>query len=121
MGLMCADYADGGDYEWYWEWSYRDFTLTTKRSRKCCSCGKKINVGDVCGIVHRHRGPKNDIEERIHGDEVPITTWYFCETCHDLALSLDELGFCFTLGSQSIADQIKEYRELERKEKISNV
>lgn len=117
MGLSCADYSDGGDGDWWWELSSQQIPLATKRSRKCCSCDGVIKVGDACSPVHRSRPPKNDIEERIHGDEVPMSTWYLCEKCSDLAASLTELGFCFTLGGQSIAEQINEYREAERAEK----
>lgn len=114
MSLSCASYADGGDGDWWWESNFNLYALDTKRGRKCCSCGTPIKVGEQCAIVHRSRSPKNDIEERIHDDQVPMATWYLCETCDDLAVSLDELGFCFSLGDQSIADQIREYREEER-------
>jgi len=86
--------------------------LATKRSRKCCSCKAKINVGDMSLAFHRHRSPSgrcNYIEESIYGDEVPLATWYMCETCGDLYFSLDELGFCCDI-SESLAAQIKEYR-----------
>ena len=68
-------------------------------------------------MVERYRSPSercNYIEEAIYGDEVPLAPWFLCETCGDLALSLDELGFCFDLGGDSLKDQIKEYREIER-------
>lgn len=117
MGLTCADYADGGDGEWWFESNFNLYPLNTKRDRKCCSCGGHIKVGEQCAIVHRSRSPKNDIEERIYSDMVPMATWYLCETCDDLAVSLDELGFCFSLGDEPIADQIKEYRKAEREAK----
>lgn len=110
MGISFDSGYDGDGADWYWESNFQYYPLKTKRSRKCCSCSEKISVGDEAMIVHRHRPPNEDIEERIYGDEVPITTWYLCEKCGDLALSLKELGFCFTLGDESIKDQIKEYR-----------
>lgn len=115
MSLSCAsDEFDSDGYDWWWCWHREPITLQTKRSRKCCSCGEKINVGDAASRVERSRGPVTEIEERICGDEVPMRPWYLCETCSDLALSLDELGFCFDLGGESLKDQIKEYREMEK-------
>jgi hypothetical protein len=45
--------------------------------------------------------------------EVRMADWYLCETCGDLADSLAELGFCYTLGDDSLAKQIDEYRREE--------
>lgn len=117
MSLYCStDFDDyGGDWSWMWDRAETKL-LATKRSRKCCSCGEKIKPGDPAAVVNRLRRPKDDIEERIYGEdgEVYMADWYFCETCNDLALSLDELGFCFELGGkQSLAEQIKEYRKEE--------
>jgi hypothetical protein len=110
MSIHC-DYGDYGDFDWHWAKSSEELPLDTKRSRKCCSCKATIKVGELTTKVYRSRPPNNEIEERIYGDEVPMSTWHLCETCGDLALSLDELDFCYSLGDQSLKDQIKEYRE----------
>ena len=114
MGLSCSWDGDTSGCDWWWESNLQYYPLNTKRSRKCCSCGEKINVGDDSIIIHRARVPNSRIEERICGDEVSITTWYLCEDCGGLAISLDELGFSFTLGGQSIKEQIAEYRRQEK-------
>ena len=116
MSLSC----DSGDFDsdgaaWWWTWSRKSKPLATKRSRKCCSCGTKIKPGDTASMVDRYRNPNSDIEEAIYGDEVELAPWYLCETCGDLALSIDELGFCFELGGESLKEQIREYREMEKK------
>jgi hypothetical protein len=123
MSLHCADGGYDGDGENWWECNLNLYPLATRRRRKCCSCGNPIQIGEECGHVNRARGPQNDIEERIYGDEVPMAKWYLCETCTDLAVSLDELGFCFSLGGDSIAAQIKEYRqqELEHAERMKRL
>jgi hypothetical protein len=118
MSLSC----DSGDFDsdgcdWWWLWNRDSKPLATKRSRKCCSCGSKIMVGDTTSMIERYRPPSSDIEESINGDEVAMAPWFLCETCGDLALSLDELGFCFELGTDSLKDQIKEYRDMELEEK----
>lgn len=111
MSIYCP--TDGeSDCDWYWEYGSGDGKpLDRKRSRRCCSCKARIAIGELAEVVRRYRGPGNDIEERIYGDEVPLSDWFLCETCNDLALSLDELGFCFELGGDSLKQQIAEYRQ----------
>ncbi len=114
MSLSCAIDSDSGDYECFFRDIEDEAPLSTKRARKCCSCGAQILVGQASRRVPRGRPPYercNWIEERIYGDEVPLAPYYLCETCGDLADSLSELGFCFTLGGQSLKAQIAEYRE----------
>lgn len=113
MSLYCSVDADG-DYDWYWEPDSKgQQPLSTKRSRRCCSCKSKIKVGETALKLFIWRPPENDIEERIHGDEVYLAPKYFCETCADLSDSLNELGFCYDIN-QSLAQQIKDYRDDER-------
>jgi hypothetical protein len=59
--------------------------------------------------------PATEWEEmRGLGDEVQMADWYLCETCGDLADSLSELGFCYSLGGGgSLQQQIAEYRREE--------
>ncbi|MCF8156331.1 MAG: hypothetical protein K9K35_10035 [Rhodoferax sp.] len=108
MSLSCP--FDGDEFEWWWEFETDTKPLATKRARKCRSCGARIAVGDQCGKVSRHRNPGNEIEERIYGDEVPMPSWWLCETCTDLAAAVHEMGMCFELDGKSIKDQIAQYR-----------
>lgn len=113
MSLFC----DGGGYDldnaaWWWYQPADEAPLTTKRSRKCCSCGAKIGVGDTARKVRRFR-PATEWEE-IHGlgDEARLADWYLCEACGDLADSIAELGLCYNLGGgESLKQQIAEYRK----------
>jgi DNA-directed RNA polymerase subunit RPC12/RpoP len=112
MRLFCGtdgDY-DGGD--WWWYPPADEKPLATKRSRKCCSCGKKVGVGETARKIARCRPPTEFEETRgIACDEVPMSDWYLCETCGDLADSLAELGFCYQLGNgESLKQQIVDYR-----------
>lgn len=108
-------YCDAGDYDidgadWWWIGPMPEEPLDTKRSRKCCSCKSKINVGDIARKVERYRPPTEfEYEHGLASDEVPLASWYLCETCGDLSDSLTELGFCYTLGSASLKKQINEY------------
>lgn len=110
----------GFDYDADWFWETTDYedkyftTLKTKRSRKCCSCKSVIHVGDECAEIYRHRPPRDEplyIEERIHGDEVPLASWWLCEPCAGLLLAIQSLGFCCNLGGESLKEQIAEYNK----------
>jgi hypothetical protein len=111
MSLFCDSGYDHGGADWWWYQPADEAPLTTKRSRKCCSCGEKVGVGDTARRILRYR-PATEFEEmRSLGDEMPLADWYLCETCGDLADSLSELGFCYHLGNgESLKQQIAEYR-----------
>ena len=113
MSISCSCY-DGDDYAWWYE-TQDQKPLDTKRSRKCCSCGAKIAVGDLATELTRCRPPYDYIEERIYGDEVYMASWYMCETCGDLYESLVELGYCIELTKgENMRDLVKMTRgELE--------
>lgn len=115
MPLTCGcesfDYYD----HYYIATDYTQYTL--KRSRKCISCGDRIKTGDTAFLFRHFRKTKNDIEERIYGDDedghVPLADKYACEVCGDLFLSLDELGFCTELG-ENYKELVKEYAEMQK-------
>lgn len=115
MSLFCGTDGDYGDSDWWWHQPEAEAPLGTKRSRKCCSCGQKVGVGDTARKIVRYRPPTEFEEMRgIACDEVPLPDWYLCETCGDLADSLAELGFCYNLGGgESLKAQIDEYRREE--------
>lgn len=114
MSLFCnAGGYDTDGADWWWYQPADEAPLATKRSRKCCSCGAKVGVGETARKVRRYRPATEWEEMRGLGDEVRLADWYLCETCGDLADSLAELGFCYTLGGDSLAKQIDEYRREE--------
>jgi predicted RNA-binding Zn-ribbon protein involved in translation (DUF1610 family) len=96
LSCTCSEYD--GDAEWYYS-EPQDFTkLETKRSRKCRSCKKKIEVGAVSIAFDRYRSPRHEIEERIWGDEVSLADWYLCEECGEIFFNLSAAGYCIKLG-----------------------
>lgn len=116
MSLSCdSGLDDSGDAVWWWYRPASESPLSTKRSRKCISCRARISVGDIARKIRRYR-PATEFEEMrgIASDEVPISAWYLCENCGDLADSLSELEFCYSLGDESLQDQIAEYRHMEK-------
>lgn len=122
MTLTCQDNYDG-DADWFYT-EPRDFTiLDTKRGRKCCSCGEPIKVGAMVLKFFCHRPAKNEIEERIYGedhDAVCMPTMYMCEPCGDLALNLKEIGYCIPPGDD-MRETIKEYAEMVQGERDENL
>jgi hypothetical protein len=113
MSLYCGFDGDHDGADWWWYQPADEAPLATKRSRKCCSCGAKVGVGETARKVTRYR-PATEWEEMrgIACDEVPLSDWYLCETCGDLADSVTELGFCYDIG-ENIAKQVAEYRREE--------
>lgn len=59
----------------------------------------------------RYRSPLSDIEERIQGDEVSLADWYLCESCGEIFLNLNAIGYCYYLGDD-IRENLKEYWDL---------
>lgn len=107
MGLSCS--CDNDDADWYYN-ALEDFTvLKTKRSRKCTSCKVKIIPGNTVLEFYRYRSPRHEIEEVIYDDQVPLASWYMCETCGGLYMAVDELGMCCDI-TYPISEQIKEYQ-----------
>lgn len=111
MGLSC----ECGDhfeecFDWYYEVDDDYSVLGTKRSRKCVSCGERIAIGKTVVRFNCWHPPRNDIEERIHGDQVHTAARFMCEECGDLYYSIIELGFCIKLGADdNMKNLVKEY------------
>ncbi len=117
MSLSCdsGDDGDYGDSDRWWYNPLPESPLDTRRSRKCISCADKIKVGDIARKVCRYRNATEFEQDRgIANDEVPMSNWYLCEKCGDLASSLEELEFCYSLGDESLQSQIAEYRQMEK-------
>jgi len=108
MGLSCSTDIDG-DYSWWYIPEQELAPLATKRWRKCSSCSTLMRVGTPARKFNRWRSPNNEIEERIHGDEVHQAPLFMCETCSDLYDSLNELGYCCDI-EQDLKTQIAEYK-----------
>jgi hypothetical protein len=117
LTCSCDDWDD--EAEWYYGEPKPVAPLTTKRSRRCCSCKDHIAVGDDCAEIRRwrpvHDHNSSEIEIRIYGEggEAPIASWYLCDRCAGLFESLDGLGFCDLIG-QDLREVAKEYAQMQR-------
>lgn len=112
MTLSCSC-GDDGDFEWWHDGGREVAPLATKRMRRCCSCKDRIAVGDDAKEFVRWRNPTNDVEWRIHDDEVPMASWWMCDRCAGLHESLDGLGFCLVLG-EDMREVAREYADMQR-------
>lgn len=115
MPLSCdCDFGDG-DYDWYFTVPHDYSILKTKRRQRCWSCKELIDIGAVVNAYYRHRNPKWDIEIKIYGEdgEICLATKYHCERCADLALSLAELGFCWS-PDEDQRELVKQYVEFQK-------
>lgn len=114
MGLSCdCNFDNWGDERTFY-YVPHDFTkLATKRRRRCCSCKELIGIGDPCLNFYRFHNPLYDIEENIYGDdgEVPMASWYMCESCGEIFLNLNDLGFCVDLGVDDMCECLREYQK----------
>lgn len=112
LSCSCGD-IDPSDYDWCWV-DHSNFKLMGLRDRRkrCCSCNELINSIDEVIEFYRRRATKNDIEENIYGEEVPLASSFMCEECSGLYLALDELGYGCLDISQPMKDYIVEYNEM---------
>ena len=107
MSISCScDFGDGGEYpEWWFSVENADFIpLPTIHGQKCPSCQSKILPGDDCVRVERWCYDED-------GNDITMSPWWLCETCGGLAMAIEEQGLCYTLGGETLRDQIAARRE----------
>lgn len=112
MGLSCVCPEEGA---WYYGTDEEFRPLRTKRSRRCVSCAVKLRPGAEVLEIWRTRGPNDDIEERIHGDDydaVPMASWWMCAACGEIFLNLTAYGYCVDFD-ESMQEQLEEHKFLE--------
>lgn len=109
MGISCSCDA-GDDWSWFYysESLFTDF-LDKKRSVRCKSCKELIRPYQMALHIPRWRSPRTDIEESIHGDEVPLATWHLCLPCAKIFLALDSIHVCVSLGVDHMEDCLTEF------------
>ncbi len=108
MGISCG--CEFGDPDWYYDHGDQK-PVDRKRSTRCVSCKKVIKPGEIAAHFVRWRSPSTDIEEKIHGDEVPLATWYMCQKCYAIYKALDALHVCVELGMDRMEDCLEEFNQ----------
>ncbi len=116
MALSCdCDYYDDDQAKWYYTGHSKVKTIPVfKRRKRCASCKQLINPDEDVFEFRRYRNVRSLVEEWIHGDMVPLASWWTCEICSGLITAVEDLGMCFSLGDESIKDQIAEYRRISK-------
>lgn len=119
MGLSCEyDYEpEPGDV--CWGWPDKMEPLPTRRSRKCCSCGARIEPGAMSLRFKRWKVPEHDVEIRIYGEDSdcgpPRPPLFHCFDCGNLALFLlsPPLNYGFNI-TDDMRELAKEHAEMAR-------
>ena len=111
MSLQCDFDCEAEPGDVFWCAPREMTTLQTKRGRKCCSCGKRIDVGASCLHFERMKVSESEIEERIHGEEVPQAPWFMCADCGMLYLFLAKFDYAIQI-TDSMHDLALEHAEL---------
>lgn len=111
MSLSCSCSTD--EASWYYKHpnDYKVYPLNY-RKRKCSSCKGDVIAGAVCTEFERFRPPRDDIEERIYGDERPLASMWLCEACSDLYFSFIELGYDCVGPWENMRELAFEYADL---------
>jgi hypothetical protein len=111
LSCSCNDF-DTTDASYWWRDNSGFHPIKSKNKKRCCSCKKQISHEEDAIEFYCYRNPKDDIEERIHGDEVQTASCYMCESCSGLYLALDELGYGCLDIKKPMKNYIAEYNEM---------
>ena len=106
LSCSCSD-----DYKWFFDPPQNYSVFPMEGNRKRCSCGKLIDHGQIALKFVCWRSPKDDIEERIHGEEVPMADNWLCEECADLYFSFNELGYECVHPKENMKELAKDYAD----------
>lgn len=110
MSLSCE--CDPYDGEW-WYLKPKDYVTAPVlgRRHRCCSCKAFIKPLSLCGRFERERTATEFEEFRLGVTEIGLAPYWMCESCFDLYLSLEELGFCIELPD-NMRELVREYAEV---------
>ena len=75
-----------------------------KRRKRCYSCKKFLNEGDI--VLELLRYTWND-----WGEERPLASIFMCEECGEILLNLTAAGLCVYLDGD-LHDDLKAYQEM---------
>lgn len=102
MSISCSCDLEG---DRLWEES-KDFSLMPKlkRRKRCYSCKKFLNEGDI--VLELLRYTWND-----WGEERPLASIFMCEECGEILLNLTAAGLCVYLNGD-LHDDLKAYQEM---------
>lgn len=104
-----CDYEPGDTYYM----SEKGSCPKTKRPKKCCDCGKKVETDvDDLDVFVWHRLTQKQYDDGDEGGRTRSRA-YRCETCTGLADTLEELGYCRP-GINQLKYAMRDYREMQK-------
>lgn len=122
MSLSCScdwEYdAEPGQWSYLYYEKDIDFKpLETHKRKRCVSCKKLINIGDLCVSYPRYRYPYNDIEAEIVSNgwgnidepNIRIADHHHCERCGEIFLNIVSIGYECLMPNENMEDALKEY------------
>lgn len=110
MSISCNIESD--DAAWWWSTNKELTTYKKSVSKRCCSCKELIKPEQRCIPIERWRNPKNEIEERIYGDDIPLARWFMCEACAPIFVKFLDMEVHINLGVDSLQSLLKEFEKL---------
>jgi len=112
MSLSCGcGEWDGEGWAYYFYDKFKK--LATTRRKRCWSCKVLIDIGSECLEFPRFQHPNDELSAMINGEdcEMPLASWYACESCGEIFLNLNELGYCFNL-TEDLRESMEDYHKL---------
>ncbi len=108
LSCSCGDWDGEG---WVYDIPSEFIKLDTSKRKRCSSCKDLIDIGSDVLRFRRFRYARDEIELDIHGDdgEIDLAPWFICESCGEIYLSLDDLGFCLD-PSDDMRVNLKDYQ-----------
>lgn len=109
MSISCGcDFETDGAAWWFYD--SKKIPMPLKRSCRCSSCNEKIAPQQICTWVPRYRNTENDIEERIHGESVEVSSLRYCDECSEAFDFLTDAEACCDWYDDLFA-QLEDYIE----------
>ena len=111
LSCSCLEDYDGDPGSW-WYYPPEDFVKFSEKKRKRCkSCNKLIDIGSDCLEFKRERSSYTEIEQRIKGDEISISTYFMCASCGEIYLNLSAVGYCLS-PVDGMPECLNEYQKI---------
>lgn len=123
LSCSCGEWDGEG---WYWVLAQKTiangdgkipreveyfFPLESTRAKRCCSCNEKIVPGKLALRFNRWRGSTAFEYDRLGWEEVKIAPWFMCESCGEIFLNLDNVGYCIDIRD-FMPHLLEEHREI---------
>lgn len=110
MSISCNIESD--DAAWWWSTNRKLIPYGQSISKRCCSCKELIKPQQHYLPIQRWRNPKNEIEERIYGDDIPLAHWFVCEACAPILVKFLDMDVHINLGVDTLHNLLQEFEKL---------